>query len=158
MLQRFFLSFWLMKKKRISVSMCFLCPGGEGKGESPGQSKQPRYQLGRGQRGAIKADSSNKKMWGDLLGTIRTVSHHISSILTLFSHPLIFNPVLTGLQAGFLSRVQDAFSCIVCQELVYQPITTSCGHNICKVTTEVVSVLHKHHPFYFQVKLIYKTT
>jgi E3 ubiquitin-protein ligase UHRF1 len=80
--------------------------GGEGKGESPGQSKQPRYQLGRGQRGAIKADSSNKKMWGDLLGTIRT--------------------------AGFLSRVQDAFSCIVCQELVYQPITTSCGHNICK--------------------------
>jgi E3 ubiquitin-protein ligase UHRF1 len=78
----------------------------EGGGESPGPAKQPRYQLGREQRGAIKADGSNKKMWDDLLATLRA--------------------------AGFLSRVQDAFSCIVCQELVYQPITTSCGHNICK--------------------------
>ena len=46
----------------------------EGVGESPSQSKQPRYQLAKEQRGTIKADTVNKKMWDDLLATIRAVS------------------------------------------------------------------------------------
>ena len=38
-------------------------------------------------------------------------------------------------QAGLLDKIQEAFMCIVCQEVVYQPITTPCLHNICKVCT-----------------------
>ena len=41
------------------------------------------------------------------------------------------------LQAGLSSKIQETFNCIVCQEVVYQPVTTSCGHNICKVSTTV---------------------
>ncbi|XP_014286176.1 E3 ubiquitin-protein ligase UHRF1 [Halyomorpha halys] len=33
----------------------------------------------------------------------------------------------------FLSKVEETFMCICCQELVYQPITTQCGHNMCLV-------------------------
>ncbi len=36
-------------------------------------------------------------------------------------------------QAGLLSRIQEIFNCIVCQEVVYQPVTTTCSHNICKL-------------------------
>lgn len=34
----------------------------------------------------------------------------------------------------FLDKVQDLFICICCQELLKQPITTECKHNICKVS------------------------
>lgn len=34
----------------------------------------------------------------------------------------------------FLSKVEEAFQCICCQELVYRPITTVCQHNVCKVS------------------------
>lgn len=33
----------------------------------------------------------------------------------------------------FLSKVEEAFQCICCQELVFRPITTVCQHNVCKV-------------------------
>ena len=36
-------------------------------------------------------------------------------------------------KAGLLSRIQETFNCIVCQEVVYQPVTTTCSYNICKV-------------------------
>lgn len=39
----------------------------------------------------------------------------------------------THTQAGLLGRIQDTFACIVCQEVVVHPISTVCGHNICKV-------------------------
>ncbi|XP_023230679.1 E3 ubiquitin-protein ligase UHRF1-like [Centruroides sculpturatus] len=32
----------------------------------------------------------------------------------------------------FLKKIEELFSCICCQEVVYQPITTECCHNICK--------------------------
>ncbi|KAG7282794.1 LOW QUALITY PROTEIN: hypothetical protein CRUP_012183 [Coryphaenoides rupestris] len=32
----------------------------------------------------------------------------------------------------FLSKVVEMFLCICCQEVVYQPITTECQHNVCK--------------------------
>ena len=63
--------------------MCVLCQDVEGKGGSPAPSKQPRYQLGKEQRGTIKVDTSNKKMWDHLLTTIRTVSHLSFYLLTL---------------------------------------------------------------------------
>lgn len=33
----------------------------------------------------------------------------------------------------FLSKVEELFMCICCQEVVYLPITTECKHNVCKV-------------------------
>lgn len=34
----------------------------------------------------------------------------------------------------FLAEVQEIFACICCQDLVYQPVTTECKHNFCKVS------------------------
>ena len=33
----------------------------------------------------------------------------------------------------FIAKVTDLFTCICCQEIVYQPVTTECTHNICRV-------------------------
>lgn len=33
----------------------------------------------------------------------------------------------------FLNKVEEVFLCICCQEVVYQPITTECQHNVCRV-------------------------
>ncbi|VFV37462.1 e3 ubiquitin-protein ligase uhrf1 [Lynx pardinus] len=39
----------------------------------------------------------------------------------------------TGLEfQKFLSKVEETFQCICCQELVFRPITTVCQHNVCK--------------------------
>lgn len=38
-----------------------------------------------------------------------------------------------GSQA-FLTQVQELFSCICCQDLVYHPVTTECKHNFCKAS------------------------
>uniref|UniRef100_A0A8C8K6S6 E3 ubiquitin-protein ligase UHRF n=1 Tax=Oncorhynchus tshawytscha TaxID=74940 RepID=A0A8C8K6S6_ONCTS len=32
----------------------------------------------------------------------------------------------------FLSKVEEVFLCICCQEVVFQPITTECQHNVCR--------------------------
>lgn len=34
----------------------------------------------------------------------------------------------------FLTEIQEQFKCICCQELLYQPVTTDCKHNICLVS------------------------
>ncbi|XP_071952260.1 E3 ubiquitin-protein ligase UHRF1-like [Antedon mediterranea] len=45
-----------------------------------------------------------------------------------------WNDVMEEMKKGksFLSTVEEVFMCICCQELVYQPITTPCKHNVCK--------------------------
>ena len=73
----------------VTVSVSHVYVDGDSKLESPAASKQPRYQLGREQRGAIKADASNKKMWDDLLSTTKAVSHLTSHSLT---SPISFSP------------------------------------------------------------------
>uniref|UniRef100_A0A1A7WJW3 RING-type E3 ubiquitin transferase n=1 Tax=Iconisemion striatum TaxID=60296 RepID=A0A1A7WJW3_9TELE len=32
----------------------------------------------------------------------------------------------------FLNKVEEVFLCICCQEVVFQPITTECQHNVCR--------------------------
>ncbi|UYV74335.1 UHRF2 [Cordylochernes scorpioides] len=32
---------------------------------------------------------------------------------------------------AFIKKVEETFLCICCQEVVWQPVTTSCGHNFC---------------------------
>lgn len=34
----------------------------------------------------------------------------------------------------FLNKVEEAFLCICCQEVVFRPVTTVCQHNVCKVS------------------------
>lgn len=34
----------------------------------------------------------------------------------------------------FLSKVEELFMCICCQEIVFKPVSTPCKHNICKVS------------------------
>lgn len=38
-----------------------------------------------------------------------------------------------GKQA-FLSKVEELFMCICCQEIVCKPVSTPCNHNMCKVS------------------------
>ncbi|XP_036289916.1 E3 ubiquitin-protein ligase UHRF2 isoform X4 [Pipistrellus kuhlii] len=33
---------------------------------------------------------------------------------------------------NFLKKLEQSFMCVCCQELVYQPVTTDCLHNVCK--------------------------
>nr|CAB3267500.1 UHRF2 protein [Phallusia mammillata] len=35
-------------------------------------------------------------------------------------------------QQKFFEKLQDLFACVCCQDLVFQPITTTCNHNMCK--------------------------
>lgn len=43
--------------------------------------------------------------------------------------------LMSGVQfQAFLSKVEETFQCICCQELVFQPVTTVCQHNVCKVS------------------------
>lgn len=76
-------------------------------GSSPA-AKKPRYELTKQQKTLIKADKLNAKVWEQLV-----------------------NSISKGTE-GLLSRIQEALTCIVCQEVVHQPITTTCFHNICK--------------------------
>ncbi|KAL5021077.1 hypothetical protein ScPMuIL_000232 [Solemya velum] len=56
----------------------------------------------------IRSDSANKKLWAEALET-------------------------TGEGAQkFLQKVEETFTCICCQEIVFKPVTTECLHSICK--------------------------
>ncbi|XP_022087295.1 E3 ubiquitin-protein ligase UHRF1-like [Acanthaster planci] len=55
----------------------------------------------------IKEDGVNKKVWDEIAQEIKTGK-------------------------TFLSAVEEAFTCICCQEVAYQPVTMPCQHNICK--------------------------
>ncbi|KAK8768980.1 hypothetical protein V5799_014555 [Amblyomma americanum] len=35
-------------------------------------------------------------------------------------------------RVAFLDRVQEVFTCVCCQELACEPVTTPCGHTLCK--------------------------
>ncbi|GIX98231.1 hypothetical protein CEXT_114282 [Caerostris extrusa] len=57
-----------------------------------------------------KNDDINKKFWDECLEVVS---------------------ICNG-QQEFLKKVENTFSCICCQEVVFIPITTICCHNICK--------------------------
>ncbi|XP_063777449.1 E3 ubiquitin-protein ligase UHRF1-like [Pseudophryne corroboree] len=74
---------------------------------SPKKTKVELYKLTAEQKALIKKDELNVKLW---------------------------NEVMSFLKEGpkFISKVEETFLCICCQEVVYEPITTECLHNICK--------------------------
>uniref|UniRef100_A0A8C0VB21 E3 ubiquitin-protein ligase UHRF n=1 Tax=Cyanistes caeruleus TaxID=156563 RepID=A0A8C0VB21_CYACU len=75
---------------------------------TPKKTKVEPYKLTSQQKSLIKSDEANEKLW---------------------------NEVLEALKDGpkFLSKVEEAFLCICCQEVVFRPVTTVCQHNVCKV-------------------------
>uniref|UniRef100_A0A671PVR2 E3 ubiquitin-protein ligase UHRF n=1 Tax=Sinocyclocheilus anshuiensis TaxID=1608454 RepID=A0A671PVR2_9TELE len=42
-------------------------------------------------------------------------------------------PRTTRPSKNFLRKVEQLFMCVCCQELSFQPVTTECSHNVCKV-------------------------
>ena len=69
--------------------------------------KTPKYNLTKEQKDLISKDTLNAKVWKDILGRK---------------------------EGSFLQIVEETFMCICCQEVVYQPVTATCGHSICKVS------------------------
>lgn len=57
----------------------------------------------------IQNDSANEKLWNECKNC------------------------LTEGKQKFFDKVKESFICVCCQELVYEPITVTCKHNICKV-------------------------
>lgn len=73
------------------------------------RSRVEQYTLPAPQANLIKEDKSNAKLWDDVLSSLQDGPYQV-----------------------FLNKVQEAFQCICCQELVFRPVTTVCQHNVCK--------------------------
>ncbi|XP_023584372.1 E3 ubiquitin-protein ligase UHRF2 isoform X2 [Trichechus manatus latirostris] len=65
------------------------------------------FQLTPQQQHLIREDRHNQKLWDEVLAF------------------LVEGP-------NFLKKLEQSFMCVCCQELVYQPVTTECLHNVCK--------------------------
>ncbi|KAG8127020.1 hypothetical protein E2320_022099, partial [Naja naja] len=92
------------KRKRKSGNDSDLCAS---PATTPKKTKVEVYKLTPQQKALIKDDEANTKLW---------------------------NEALEALKEGpkFLNKVEETFLCICCQEVVFQPITTVCQHNVCK--------------------------
>ncbi|XP_076009168.1 E3 ubiquitin-protein ligase UHRF1 [Genypterus blacodes] len=74
---------------------------------TPKKMKVEVYKLTKEQKSLIKSDEPNRKLWDEV------------------SESLSLGP-------KFLNKVEEVFLCICCQEVVFQPITTECQHNVCR--------------------------
>lgn len=74
-------------------------------------SKRPKveeaFQLTEQQLKLIQEDTANKKLWDEAM-------EHLEE------------------GPNFVSKMEQIFMCVCCQELAYQPVTTVCSHNVCK--------------------------
>lgn len=75
---------------------------------SPKRSKMSAFNLDEDTKTYISNDDKNEKIWNECKENL-----------------------VLG-KSEFLLKVQDAFMCICCQEVVYLPVTTECKHNVCK--------------------------
>ncbi|XP_072294857.1 E3 ubiquitin-protein ligase UHRF1 [Eucyclogobius newberryi] len=75
--------------------------------KTPKKTKVEAYKLTKEQKALIKSDEQNKKLWDEAMESL-------------------------SLGPKFLTQVEEVFHCICCQEVVFQPITTECQHNVCK--------------------------
>uniref|UniRef100_A0AAR2KM13 E3 ubiquitin-protein ligase UHRF n=1 Tax=Pygocentrus nattereri TaxID=42514 RepID=A0AAR2KM13_PYGNA len=74
---------------------------------TPKKIKVEAYKLTKEQKALIKEDELNKKLWDEAMASL-------------------------SLGPRFLNKVEEIFLCICCQEVVYQPVTTECQHNVCR--------------------------
>ncbi|XP_018572895.1 E3 ubiquitin-protein ligase UHRF1-like [Anoplophora glabripennis] len=75
---------------------------------TPKKQKMTEYKLSSELEELISLDKGNEKLWSEC------------------------REVLKEGKQKFLSKVEEIFMCICCQEVVYEPVTTECKHNICK--------------------------
>lgn len=75
--------------------------------KTPKKTKVEAYKLTKEQKALIKSDEQNKKLWDEAMESL-------------------------SLGPKFLTKVEEVFLCICCQEVVFQPITTECQHNVCR--------------------------
>ncbi|NWS48621.1 UHRF2 ligase, partial [Probosciger aterrimus] len=69
--------------------------------------KGEAFQLTQEQQWLIREDTMNQKLWDEVLASLKE-------------------------GPNFLKKLEQSFMCVCCQELVYQPVTTECLHNVCK--------------------------
>uniref|UniRef100_A0A8C6Y2P5 E3 ubiquitin-protein ligase UHRF n=1 Tax=Naja naja TaxID=35670 RepID=A0A8C6Y2P5_NAJNA len=69
--------------------------------------KGEAFKLTQQQQWLIQEDSPNQKLWDEVLKFLKE-------------------------GPNFLKKLEQSFMCVCCQELVYQPVTTECLHNVCK--------------------------
>ncbi|XP_075595606.1 E3 ubiquitin-protein ligase UHRF2 isoform X3 [Balearica regulorum gibbericeps] len=69
--------------------------------------KGEAFQLTQEQQWLIREDCMNQKLWDEVLASLKE-------------------------GPSFLKKLEQSFMCVCCQELVYQPVTTECLHNVCK--------------------------
>ncbi|KAM9307770.1 E3 ubiquitin-protein ligase UHRF1-like [Gastrophryne carolinensis] len=91
------------KRKRKSENAKALTPSAG----TPKKSKVELYKLTAAQKAMIEKDELNAKLWAEVLAFLKEGPR-------------------------FINKVEETFLCICCQEVVYEPITTECLHNICK--------------------------
>ena len=61
-------------------------------------------------------------------------NNNIKPDFGLLQTPRKFNVKFILYFQKFLQKVEELFTCICCQDIVYKPVTTTCAHNICKVS------------------------
>ncbi|XP_018413097.1 PREDICTED: E3 ubiquitin-protein ligase UHRF1-like [Nanorana parkeri] len=91
------------KRKRKSENAKALVPSAG----TPKKTKVEVYKLSAEQKALIHKDEINGKLWNDALSFLKE-------------------------GPKFINKVEETFLCICCQEVVYEPVTTECLHNICK--------------------------
>ncbi|XP_071852986.1 E3 ubiquitin-protein ligase UHRF1-like isoform X2 [Apostichopus japonicus] len=70
-------------------------------------SKKVKHEISSEFKKQVKEDEENAKLWKDVLDAIKKGEK-------------------------LLTAVEEAFTCICCQEVAYKPVTTPCKHNVCK--------------------------
>lgn len=70
-------------------------------------TKKRNYKLPDETKALIAGDITNKKLWKEVTADLQ-------------DYP------------SFIQKVEEAFTCICCQDVVCHPVTTKCFHNICK--------------------------
>lgn len=70
-------------------------------------AKKKAYSVAKDKLDLIQEDTQNKKIWNEILSSYENVTE-------------------------FHKKVEEAFLCICCQEIAFQPVTTQCKHNACK--------------------------
>lgn len=73
------------------------------------RQKQTTFELPSAVKMLIKKDINNEHLWKECLQNVDN------------GH------------SQFISKVEELFMCVCCQDLVYKPITTECNHNVCQV-------------------------
>uniref|UniRef100_H2TMV8 E3 ubiquitin-protein ligase UHRF n=1 Tax=Takifugu rubripes TaxID=31033 RepID=H2TMV8_TAKRU len=97
----------LIMQVRLTGYISFTESSKSSPAKTPKKVKVEEYKLTREQKALIKNDTANKKVWDEAMQSL-------------------------SLGPKFLSKVEEVFLCICCQEVVDQPITTECQHNVCR--------------------------